>query len=320
MVAEESAVPHEAPPVASSADREAAGKAARTSLPRSRLGGWAPAADRRSPLEILEEQERSRLPDLVPIRHGRMAASPFAFFRGAAGVMASDLAPVPRTHLGVQLCGDAHLVNFGGFASPERDLIFDVNDFDETSRGPFEWDLARLAASIEVAGRDRGMDEPLRRDAVLCAGRSYRTSIREFAGMRMLDVWYSRLDAAGVQRRWGKEAGTQIVRNMQRMTAKAQTKDHLKAFGKLVRVVDGEVRFASDPPLLMPASEFYPGAEADRMHDFIAKATAALPPLAARRPAVTVRPLPLRGPGPQGCRGGQRRHAVLGRPAPRPGR
>jgi uncharacterized protein (DUF2252 family) len=270
MAADDSAVLDEAPPFESADEREALGKAARTSLPRSRLGEWAPATGRPNPLAILEEQERSRLPDLVPIRHGRMAASPFAFFRGAAAVMASDLAGVPRSHLDVQLCGDAHLVNFGGFAAPDRDLVFDVNDFDETSRGPFEWDLARLAASIEVAGRDRVMDNQLRRDAVLWAGRSYRESIRKFAGMRMLDVWYSRLDAAGIQRRWGKEAGNQVVRNMQRMAAKAQTKDHLKAFDKLVRVVDGEIRFASDPPLLMPASELYPDAEAERMRDFVA--------------------------------------------------
>jgi hypothetical protein len=153
-------------------ERAVSGKAARAKLPRSRHGEWAPARERRDPLEILEVQERSRVPDLVPIRHGRMAASAFAFFRGAAAVMASDLAPEPRTGLTVQLCGDAHLANFGGFAAPDRDLLFDVNDFDETSHGPFEWDLKRLVASFEVSGRDRGFQEQDRRDIVSWASRT----------------------------------------------------------------------------------------------------------------------------------------------------
>jgi uncharacterized protein (DUF2252 family) len=271
MAHDVSAVLDHVPGYETPAQRAATGKAARASFPRSRLGEWTPAPNRRNPLEILEDQEKSRVPELVPIRHGRMAATAFAFFRGAAAVMAADLASLTRSELDVQLCGDAHLVNFGGFAAPDRDLVFDVNDFDETSRGSFEWDLARLAASFEVAGRDRGMDDQPRRAAILWAGRSYREAIREFAGQRMLDVWYSRLDAASIEQRWGKEAGTQIVRNMQRMAAKAQTKDHLKAFDKLVRVVDGELRFASDPPLLVPATELFPGAEADRTRDFIAE-------------------------------------------------
>ncbi len=170
------------------------GKRAREAVPRRRHGEWAPASGRPDALSILERQERTRVPDLVPIRHGRMAASAFAYFRGAAAVMASDLASEPRTGLDVQLCGDAHLVNFGGFAAPDRTLVFDVNDFDETLPGPFEWDLKRLAASLEIAARDRGLRRTLRQDVVAAGARAYRLAIREFAGMRMLDIWYSRLD------------------------------------------------------------------------------------------------------------------------------
>lgn len=248
-------------------ERTALGRAVRTTVPRTRHGEWVAAADRRDPLTILEEQETARVPELIPIRHGRMAASAFAFFRGAAAVMASDLAGEPRTELRVQLCGDAHLVNFGGFASPDRDLVFDVNDFDETHPGPFEWDVKRLAASFEVAGRDRGFDKALRTNAVQWASRAYREAIREFAGMGLLDVWYSRLDLAGMEKRWGAEAGPTALRNLQRAAAKAETKNHLKAFDRLTRVVDGELRFASDPPLLVPVSELFSDLDAQRLRD-----------------------------------------------------
>jgi uncharacterized protein (DUF2252 family) len=276
QTSEESAKKEESPKKAVAAysttsERAATGKAARALLPRSRHGDWAPATDRPDPLAILEVQETTRVPELVPIRHGRMAASAFAFFRGAAAVMASDLAPEPRTGLNVQLCGDAHLVNFGGFGAPDRDLVFDVNDFDETHPGPFEWDLKRLTASFEVAGRDRGLERTQRDQAVSWATRAYREAIREFAAMPMLDIWYSRLDMAGIERRWGAEAGGQAIRNMQRMAAKAETKNNLKAFNKLTRVEDGEIRFVSDPPLLVPVSELFSGIEATRVEDAIAK-------------------------------------------------
>ncbi len=176
-------------------ERAAHGRKARELVPRSRHGGWAPPPDRTDPLEILALQATTRVPDLVPIRYGRMAASPFAFYRGAAAVMAADLAHDEHSHLDVQLCGDAHLVNFGGFASPERDMIFDVNDFDETLPGPFEWDLKRLAASVEVAARSRGFDDALRTRLVALSSKGYRDAIRTFAGMRNLDLWYVRLDA-----------------------------------------------------------------------------------------------------------------------------
>ena len=252
------------------AERKEVGRAARANLPRSRLGEWAPASGRTDPLTILEDQERARVQELLPIRHGRMASSPFAFYRGAAAVMASDLGPQPRTGLIVQLCGDAHLVNFGGYAAPDRDLVFDVNDFDETNPGPFEWDVKRLAASLEIAGRDRGFNRAERQEVVSWGGQAYRETIREFAGMPVLQIWYSRLDMAGIERRWGEEAGSKAVHNVQRMAAKAETKDNLKAFKKLTHIEGGDIRFLSDPPLLVPVAELFSGIEAQRIEDAIA--------------------------------------------------
>ncbi len=241
-------------------------------VPRRRHGEWAPGPGRPDALSILEDQERTRVPDLVPIRHGRMAASAFAYYRGAAAVMASDLGSEPRTGLDVQLCGDAHLVNFGGFAAPDRTLVFDVNDFDETLPGPFEWDVKRLAASLEIAARDREMRRSLRQEVVAAGARAYRLAIREFAGMRMLDVWYSRLDVAAMKSRWGGEASQTTVENMQRLAAKAESKDQLKAFDKLTQADDGVVRFVSDPPLLVPVSELAAGIEVDFIEDTVGKA------------------------------------------------
>src|SRR3974390_2840036 len=212
------------------AERAEKGKAARANLTRSRLGEWAPPSDRTDSLAILKKQETTRVPELLPIRHGRMAASPFAFYRGAAAVMASDLASNPRSGLVVQLCGDAHLVNFGGFAAPDRDLLFDVNDFDETNPGPFEWEVKRLAASWEIAARERDFSPRERHDVVASGARAYRETIREFAGTPMLQIWYARLDIAGIERRWGQEDGGKATRDLQRLAAKAETKDNLKAF------------------------------------------------------------------------------------------
>jgi hypothetical protein len=226
-------------------------------VPRARHASWKPGPDRTDPLEILALQATTRLPDLVPIRYGRMAASAFAFFRGAAAVMAADLATEERTGLEVQLCGDAHLSNFGGFASPERDLIFDVNDFDETIPGPFEWDLKRLAASLEIAGRSRHFDEATRCSIVAQGTRSYRTATRQFAGMRDLEIWYSRMDAEAIADRWGTEAGSQMVHNLERQVAKAQSKDHLAALAKLTTEVDGRLTFVNNPPLMVPAEDLF---------------------------------------------------------------
>jgi hypothetical protein len=239
------------------AERASVGREARARVPRSRHGEWQPAADRTDPLEILALQALTRVPDLVPIRYGRMAVSPFTFFRGAAAVMAADLASEEHSHLDVQLCGDAHLSNFGGFASPERDMVFDVNDFDETIRGPFEWDLKRLAASFEVAARGRGFDKALRSSLVAQSAYGYRQAIREFAGMSNLQIWYQKLDGPVLLERWGETAGHKVIENFQKRVTKAQSKDHLAALTKLTEVRDGRLRFISNPPLMTPADEVF---------------------------------------------------------------
>ncbi len=238
-------------------ERAAAGRDARTKVPRSRHGEWKAPAGRTDPLEILALQATTRVPDLVPIRYGRMAASPFAFYRGAAAVMAADLALEEHSHLNVQLCGDAHLLNFGGFASPERDMIFDVNDFDETIPGPFEWDLKRLAASMEVAGRSRGFDDAMRTSLVTQSVCGYRQAIREFAGMTNLAIWYAKLDSASLVARWGDQASAKVLGRFHKSVTKAQSKDHLAAMAKLTVVEDGRLRFISNPPLIVRADEVF---------------------------------------------------------------
>jgi uncharacterized protein (DUF2252 family) len=246
-------------------ERAAFGRQARAKVPRSRHGEWKAPADRTDPLEILALQATTRVPDLVPIRYGRMAASPFAFFRGAAAVMASDLACEEHSHLDAQLCGDAHLMNFGGFASPERDMVFDVNDFDETLPGPFEWDLKRLAASIEVAARSREFDDDLRTSLVTQSACAYRQAIREFGGMTNLDVWYQKLDNEVLMTKWGEQASREVLRNMQKMVTKAQSKDHLSALAKLTEVVDGKLQFISNPPLMSRADEVFDDVHSDEV-------------------------------------------------------
>jgi uncharacterized protein (DUF2252 family) len=239
------------------ADRAARGKEARAACARS--GHARLDTDGRDPVALLEAQAPSRVPELVPIRYGRMLVSPFAFFRGAAAVMAHDLSRAPRTGVHVQLCGDAHLANFGGFASPERDLILDLNDFDETLPGPFEWDVKRLAASFEVAGRNRGFVEEDTRTAVLTVVRSYREAMREFAAMGNLDVWYSRLSVTALAEQLRADRDDRQADMVDKATAKARTKDSMRAFAKLTEVVDGERRIISDPPLIVPISELFEG-------------------------------------------------------------
>src|SRR6185436_16288711 len=195
------AVPHFTP-----TERAARGRAARGELPRSAHAAWEPAPRRRDPIELLEEQGETRLPELVPIRYGRMLESPFAFFRGGAYLMAADLSAGPRTGLHAQLCGDAHLSNFGIFQAPDRRLVFDINDFDETLPGPFEWDVKRLAASVAIGGRDRGFAAAECETAVLASVSAYRTAMAQFAEMRELDVWYARLDVEGVASQWQQQA------------------------------------------------------------------------------------------------------------------
>ena len=233
----------------------------RKEVPRSVHGEWEPAADRPDPLELLEDQARTRIAELVPIRYGRMLSSPFAFFRGAASVMASDLARTPRTGLHVELSGDAHLSNFGTYAAPDRRLVFSVNDFDETLPGPFEWDVKRLVASFAVLGRERGFTEEERRSANLAAARSYRESVRDFAQIRTLDVWYARLEVDEIVRRWRDEVRTKRLEKIERNVAKRRAKDHLQAFDQLTDVADGEPRIVSDPPLIVPIEELVPPGE-----------------------------------------------------------
>jgi uncharacterized protein (DUF2252 family) len=240
------------------------GKVARRAVPRSSHGEWAPATGRRSPVDILGEQAESREPDLVPIRHGRMLVSPFTFYRGAAAVMAEDLARTPTSGLRVQLCGDAHLLNFGGYASAERDLVFDVNDFDETLPGPWEWDVKRLAASLVVAGRGAGLSSGQNDRAVGAAVAQYRDAMRDFAARTELDVWYAKLDEAVLMDQ-ARELGLARAPNLERSLAKAKSKDHLKAFSKLTQIVDGEPRIIADPPLVVPVRDMV-GAEALSEH------------------------------------------------------
>ena len=236
------------------ADSKEAGKRARSACPRSSLGSWEAPADRADPLEILERQDATRVPELVPIRHGRMSASAFTFYRGAAGIMAADLEAMPRTGLGVQLCGDAHLSNFGVFAAPDRKLIFDINDFDETHPGPFEWDVMRLVASFAIGGRDLGFSEKQRREAVLETAREYRAEMRRLAEMRTIDVWYERIDVDQLER-YREEVGKKARRNYRKNVAKAEAKNSLRAFAKLTERVDGRLRIRSDPPLIVPVED-----------------------------------------------------------------
>lgn len=238
-------------------ERAAKGKAAREANPRAGHAAWSASQRTLRPMSLLLEQEETRVPELVPIRHGRMATSPFAYFRGAALPMAADLVTTSQSGLRVQLCGDAHLSNFGGFASPERELIFDVNDFDETAPGPFEWDVKRLAASLEVAGRALEFDDDARQKTVLRGVRTYREAMRRFAQMPRLDIWYAKLDMPTILALWGSDAGAGALKRLQRASGKAESKDHLKARDKLTGMKDGELRFLSDPPLLVPIEELY---------------------------------------------------------------
>src|SRR3954467_6025793 len=202
-----------------SAQRSATGKAARAAVPRSSLAEWEPASGRPDPVDVLEEQAETRVPKLVPIRYGRMLVSPFTFYRGAAALMAADLAGSPRTGLKVQLCGDAHLSNFGAFAAPDRRLTFGVNDFDESLPGPFEWDVKRLAASFAVAGRDRGFNTKERRSVNQMVARSYREAMRAFGSSRVMDLWYSRADVGELTKQWRASASAKAGRRYDRNIA-----------------------------------------------------------------------------------------------------
>jgi uncharacterized protein (DUF2252 family) len=231
---------------ASPAARRADGKALRGEVPRSSHAGWRAAADRRDPLDILEQEERTRIPELIAIRHGRMAASPFAFLRGAAGVMAADLATTPTCGLQVQACGDAHLLNFGVFATPERNLVFDLNDFDETLPGPFEWDVKRLAASVVVAAHDRGFSRTQGLSAARASLAAYRTRIAAFAELGHLDIWYSRIDVNAIV----ANSAPSETRPLRKELRKATRHTNLGALEKLTTTTDGGRRIVDQPPLV----------------------------------------------------------------------
>jgi uncharacterized protein (DUF2252 family) len=232
-------------------ERMAEGKAIRGNLPRSLHAEWSPPADRPDPLDLLQAQDETRIPELVPIRYGRMLASPFAFLRGSAVVMARDLAATPATGLTVQACGDAHLSNFGAYATPERTLVFDLNDFDETLSAPWEWDLKRLAASVVVAGRTNGFRAKECADASAAAVRSYRERIAAYAPLGHLKVWYSQISAEEI----AADLRSADRKAFQRGTRKATQRDHLQALAKMTSVVDGNIRIADDPPLIVHHSD-----------------------------------------------------------------
>ena len=247
------------------AERAASGRACRSETPRSSHADWAPQADRQDPIALLEEQAARRVPELVPLRYGRMSLSPFSFYRGAAYVMAADLAVTPQTGIRVQLCGDAHLANFGGFASPERQLLFDLVDFDETLPGPWEWDLKRLAASVAVAGRENGFGARRRIAIVRQLTREYREAMRRLATMGTLDVWYARASIADVRELLRSQASARQLKRFDKTVAKGRRKDHSRAFAKLAVADDGEPRIRADPPLIVPIADLVDPPAARRL-------------------------------------------------------
>ncbi len=248
-------------------ERADLGKEARKNCPRSVHAAWNPSDDRRDPIDLLEAQAATRIPELVPIRYKRMLVSPFAFYRGAAVIMASDLSTMPHTGLHVQLCGDAHLSNFGGFASPERELVLDINDFDETLPGPWEWDLKRLAASIEIAGRELGFDAEVNHRLVLDTVGEYSRSMEEFAALGNLDLWYLHMDLAGMKARWGKTVKHKAIKALDANLARAHNRDNHRALEKLTRRVDGQLRIAPSPPLVVPIEDLVPPNEKDEQEE-----------------------------------------------------
>ncbi len=252
----------------SRADRVARGKDARAAAPLESQAEFAPAAGR-DPVGLLVEQGKTRVPELVPVRYGRMLVSAFTFYRGAALPMAADLATTPASGLRVQLCGDAHLSNFGAFASPERNLVFDVNDFDETLPGPFEWDVKRLAASLVVAGRDNGFPAKVCRKITVAAGEGYRTAMRGFADQTFMDVWYTHVDIQSALARFQSQVKAKRYKLAQKELAKAHSSDTMKAVGKLTTVVGGQRRIISQPPLIVPVEEAYPEVQADAIYQLI---------------------------------------------------
>jgi uncharacterized protein (DUF2252 family) len=258
------------------------GKAARATAPRRSHGEWAPAADRPDPVGVLEAQSATRIPQLVPIRYGRMLASEFSFFRGGAALMAGDLAASPVSGIDVQLCGDAHVGNFGLFLAPDRRFVFDVNDFDETHTGPWEWDVKRLAASIEVLGRHRGLGDRERRRALVTTVSAYRTAMRQFAGWGNLEVWYARLDVEDLMQQAKFRDGDFDLEGARESLARFRRKNSVRAVAKLTQRVDGQLRIITTPPLVVAIRDLLPDHSADqlqaRMADLLRSYSLSLPP------------------------------------------
>jgi uncharacterized protein (DUF2252 family) len=255
------------------AERITRGKIARAEVPRSNHAVYEPAADRPDPIELLEAQARTRVPELVPIRYGRMLVSPFTFYRGAARIMASDLANTPSSDLKVQCCGDAHLSNFGVFASADRRLVFDINDFDETLPGPWEWDLKRLAVSMLIAARDDGFRRKDQDRIVLDTVAMYRKSMREFAAMPNLAVWYARMEIESLLHDYASQFTAKQVKRTEKTLAKARTKDSMSAFAKLTEQVDGRVGIVDESPLIVPIRALVPDNEQERLYESLHKLT-----------------------------------------------
>jgi len=252
----------------SRAERIARGKLTRTVLPLTGLADLN-TSNRPNAVELLRSQDASRVPELVPIRYGRMSASPFAFYRGAALVMASDLAANANSGLTVQLCGDAHISNFGVYASPERRLVFDINDFDETHLGPFEWDVKRMAASVAIAAQVSGFSQKKATTAVLASAHSYREAMRALALSGNLSVWYSHLDAAELVNTVRQTLGERRVKNTSAMLDKSRSRDSIQAVSKLAKVVDGQLRIQSDPPLITPIEDFLTDEQVEETFEYL---------------------------------------------------
>ncbi len=249
------------------AERKARGKDARKVSPRSSSGAWSPHSNRRDPVDIIQEGTATAIPGLVPIRYGRMSASPFTFYRGTAAIMAADLAPTPNSGINAQLCGDAHLSNFGLFGAPDRALLFDVNDFDETLPGPWEWDLKRLAASFVLAARENGMDRDSQREVTMTAAVGYRNAMRKAAGADNLALWYARIDSEQLLALAPKKAR----KKGQKVVKKAREKTSDRAVKKLSMVVDGRRQIVDQPPLVVPLRQYFSERETDELRSVIEK-------------------------------------------------
>ena len=258
-------------------ERVTRGRDARKRVPRRSHGRWQPAPDRPDPVDLLEDQASSRVPQLVPIRYGRMLISPFTFYRGAALIMAADLAATPVAGFNVQLCGDAHLSNFGLFGTPERRMLFDINDFDETLPGPWEWDVKRLAASFEIMGRDRGFAPAARRAIVMAGIEEYRDRMRRAAEMGSLAAWYEHLEVGTLlelvrEQVRGKRVGEADAQAVEQMVAKARTRDSTRVFAKRAGEIDGELRIVADPPVIVPIEDLaQPGSDWENPASMIRK-------------------------------------------------